>query len=268
MITTLADPWLTQNAGRKYPLADDTDTTIPDDAILEFRCTVRGFKLHGTPTARIYYIGSRNDPNLGSVKYADVEILDGPAGGRIGTIRFDVPRSAVARSYHTAVAANGGIYGALTVQYAFTLIPYGAFDAVFSPTTVIADDLKVDSVQSAVSVESTDPTITHNPTTRLTGRLVLAEGFNTEPYLDGNRLRLNVAKRSGIGEWCQTAGAGQTCRNVLFTINGERPGSDGNLRLTGENGIRVTPLPDEHALRIELDDVAREKMLTTCEKAC
>ena len=268
MITTLADPWLTQNAGRKYPLADDTDTTIPDDAILEFRCTVRGFKLHGTPTARIYYIGSRNDPKLGFTKYADIEILDGPTGERIGTIQFNVPRSLIEGSCYTAVATNGGICGALTVQYAFMRIPYGPFNAVFSSTTVIVDDLKVDSVQSAGSVESTDPTITHNPTVRLTGRIVLAEGFNTEPYLDGNRLRLNVVKKGGIGEWCQTTGSGQTCSNVLFTINGERPGSDGDIRLTGENGVRVTPLPDEHALRIELDDVAQEKMLKTCEKAC
>lgn len=264
MTLTLADPYLSQNEGRRYPLADDS-VGLQDASLVDFRATVRNVPDGRSPAATV---AALNTVEVEGRTFRRLSVLLSAGARELAVLAFDIPGDLATGSPFTAYARTATACGALTVTVVVLDEADGPYNVPFAPTTVRADDLKVDSVQSAGSVESTDPSITHNPTTRLTGRLVLTEGFNTEPYLDGNRLRLNVAKKGGIGEWCQTADAGQTCGNVLFTINGERPGSDGDLRLTGESGVRVTPLPDEHALRIELDDVAQEKMFTTCEKAC
>lgn len=270
MIRTIADPWLAQNAGRRYPLADDSDTTIPNNAILDFRCTVRGVTPGRTPVARIFYIGSRNDQVLGPVKYADVEILDGRGGDRIGVLRFDVPRSRVQTAHYTAVASGDAASGRLTVQYPFTTIPYGAFSAEFSSTTVVADSLGVDSVQGVPSVSYDEPGQHHidGPSVVLTGDVVLDAGANADPYLDGNRLRLEIAKGYGRGEWCQRQKATQNCGNVLFSINGERPGSDGSMRLVGEGGVIITPDQDGHALVITIGRPAADMLASDCTVKC
>lgn len=271
MIKTLADPWLAQNAGRKYPLADDVDTTIPDNAILDFRCTVRGVRTGAVPVARIYSIGSRNDPALGFVKYGNVEVLDGSDMARIGTLQFDVPRNLAAGTHYTAVANNGDVHGELTVSDAFTAIPHGAFDAVFARTTVVVDSLGVDSVTGARRAsygESGPHHIDGTEDAVMSGEIVLDLGANTDPYLDGNRLRLEITKGGGRGEWCQRPDAEQTCDNVLFTVNGERPGSDGDIRLTGSGGITVKALPAEHAVEIAIDPSAGGLMTKDCAAVC
>ena len=270
MITTLADPWLAQNAGRKYPLADDSETGIPDDAILDFRCSVRGIAAGSVPVARLYYIGGRNDPYLGLVKYADVEILDWLTGSRIGTVRFDVPRNISAGSTYTASAENGDVRGTLTVMHSFTDIPYGSFSAEFARTTVVCDSLGVDSLQGVPGVSYGEEDAHHidDPGVVLTGDIALDAGANADPYLDGSRLKLEIAKGYGRGEWCQRQDAAQNCGNVLFTINGERPGSDGDIRLVGEGGVTVTPHPDRHAIEIGIDRPASELVNEECRTQC
>lgn len=264
MTRTLADPYLSQNEGRRYPLADDS-VGLNDAALVDFRATVRNVPDGCAPAAMV---AALNTIEVEGRTLRRLSIILSAGAQELTVLTFDIPGDLAPRAPFTAYSRTATAFGALTVTAAILDEADGPYAVPLAPTTVRADDLKVDSVQSTGSVESTDPSIAHNPTTRLTGRIVLAEGFNTEPYLDGNRLRLTVAKKGGIGEWCQTSGSGQTCGNVLFTINGERPGSNGDIRLIGESGIRVTPLPDEHALRIELDDVAQEKMFMTCEKAC
>lgn len=271
MIRTLADPWLAQNAGRKYPLADDVDTTIPDNAILDFRCTVRGVRTGAVPVAKIYYIGSRNDPVLGFVKYVDIEVLDGANMTQTGTLRFNVPHNLASGTLYTAVAENGNVCGALTVQAALIRIPYGTFDAVFAATTIVVDSLGVDSVTGSRHVSYSQPGQHHIDGTEdavLSGEVVLDPGANTDPRLDGRRLRLEITKGGGRGEWCQRQEANQNCGNVLFTVNGERPGSDGDLKLVGEGGITVTPRPEEHALEISIAKTASELVTKDCTAAC
>jgi len=144
-------------------------------------------------------------------------------------------------------------------------------DIPFAATTVVCDSLKVMSLQSAHDAadarDVSDPD-GRDPVAMLTGEIVLAEGRNAEPYLDGSRLRLDIRKGAGLGENCQAMASSQTCDNVLFAINGERPGSDGNIRIAGENGVSVTARPGEHAITIKLDDVARDRLAKECASAC
>lgn len=147
----------------------------------------------------------------------------------------------------------------------------------FAASTVVCDSLKVHTIQSAQSNpdstkhderDDTDPAA-RDTLAVLTGDVVLAEGRNAEPYLDGNRLRLDIFKGGGLGERCQSAVSGdQRCDTVLFSINGERPGSDGELKIVGEDGITVTPDPANHKVKIAMDGVAADRMADGCAPAC
>jgi hypothetical protein len=189
------------------------------------------------------------------------------------TLVFSIPTNIASNAPYTAYATDTatGTSGAITVTSSVLSVANGTKSIPFAWTTVVCDSLKVDSIRSGHSAsdarDADDPT-SLNAAAALTGDIVLAEGRNAEPYLDGNRIRLDIFKGAGLGENCQSMASAQTCDNVLFTINGERPGSDGNIRITGENGITVTPDPDGHALTIKLDDVELDRMTTKCESDC
>lgn len=248
MIRTIADQWLAQNAGRRYPFADDADTGgVPDSAVLDFSCVVYGAKAGETVGARLSGL-ARGD---GGVALA-VDL------GVYGTLDFTVPDSLARNTPYVAraVSEDGLAHGSLTVTAAVLDASVPEAGIPFAPTTVVCDSLKVESVQ-AEDGET------------LAGVIVLDEGYNAEPYLDGRRLRLDVAKGNGIGERCRPVGGeGQTCDTVLFTINGEKPGSDGEIRLVGRAGVVVTPVPAEHAIEISMDAAATEALAAECPSAC
>lgn len=266
MITTLADQYLAQNAGRRYPLADDAGyDDIPDDrAILDFRCTVRGVPAGAAPRAWITNVAGTSDKTI-------TVTIDRP--GNPDVLDFAIPGNIAENNPFTAAAVDGttGAEGVLTVSTAALAIVAGAKSVPLAWTTVVCDSLKVDSVQSVqgdAAIDSDDPA-GRNAMSVLTGEIEIAEGRNAEPYLDGTHLRVNIFKGGGLGERCQSAVAGsQRCGTVLFTINGERPGSNGDLRIVGEDGITVTPDPEGHALEIRMDDVATDRMADGCAPAC
>lgn len=201
-------------------------------------------------------------------------ICIGGAGGRTGSLNGKVfctrvysrvlSDSEIAANY--AVDVQRFYESATTAETQVVTV-----DIPFAATTVVCDSLKVMSLQSthdaADARDESDPA-GRNPVAALTGEIVLAEGRNTEPYLDGNHVRLDIFKGAGLGENCQAVGSGQRCDNVLFTINGERPGSDGDIRIVGEDGITVTPDQGAHALTIKMDTVARDRMTTECASEC
>jgi hypothetical protein len=147
-----------------------------------------------------------------------------------------------------------------------------ALDIPFAATTVVCDSLKVHSIQSVQGADDArdeDDPAGLDAAAAVSGEVVLDEGRNAEPYLDGNRLRLDIFKGAGLGERCQSAvSGGQRCGTVLFTINGERPGSDGDIRIVGDGGIAVTPDPENHAVEIRMDDEATHRMADGCITAC
>ena len=252
MITTLANPWLAQNAGRKFPLADDVDTIVPNAALLDFRCTVRGLRAGETPVAWLTDIAK--DDDAGTV-LVTVWVKSGTRG--VDVLLFEIPDNIARHEPHTVYVATDRSAAALTVTAEILTVEVGSTPVRFAPATVVADGLKVDSVNGED---------TANPPA--TGEIVLEPGYNAEPYLDGNRIRLDIYKGAGLGENCQTPAASQHCGNVLFSVNGERPGSDGNLKLVGEDGITVTSDKEHHAVEIRLDATAKDKVSKTCEPAC
>ena len=272
MITTLADQYLAQNAGRRYPLADDTPYTevTSDTAILDLRCVVRG--AHPDNPIRAYLTNAVQTTVASKpVKRLTVTLRDGSA--TVDTLNFDIPMDVSSQPY-VSRAIGTAATGEMTVSAAAvsaTVIPNRAKDVPFAWTTVICDSLKVMSVQSVNSDEDAldrDDDDGLAVTEALTGEILLAEGRNTEPYLDGNRLRLDIYKGAGLGENCQSLGSTQTCDNVLFSINGEKPGSDGEIRIVGENGVTVTPVPAENAIDITLDKEACDRLSKECKTAC
>lgn len=275
MIKTLADQYLAQNAGRRYPLADDAGyDDIPNDtAILDFRCTVRGVQAGTTPRA---WITDVEGVTVDGKAHTRVTVtVDRP--GTPDVLDFYIPGDIATGAPYTASAADSatGAEGALTVSASVLLLSHGVKGVPLAWTTVVCDSLKVHSVQSAqAAVDARDADYDpagRDVTAKLSGEIALAEGRNAEPYLDGNRLRLDVFKGGGLGERCQSAVAvegGQTCDTVLFTINGERPGSDGELRIVGDGGVTVTPDPENHAVEIRMDDTAAGRAAIGCAPAC
>lgn len=265
MIRTLADQYLAQNAGRRYPLADDAGYgDIPDDAaILDFRCTVRG--VPAGAAARAWITGVEA---TAAGKEVTVTV-DRPGANDV--LVFELPSLLAAPYTAFARDESTGAEGTLVVAEAALSLPDGVKHAPLAWTTVVCDSLRVDSLRSCdenARDEDADPAGL-DANAPLTGDIVLAEGRNAEPYLDGNRLRLDVFKGGGLGERCQTPAAGnQTCGTVLFTINGERPGSDGEIKIMGDNGVKVVPDPENHAVEIRMDDVATSRMAAGCAPAC
>lgn len=273
MIRTLADQYLAQNAGRRYPLADDAGyDDIPDDtAILDFRCTVRGVQAGTAPRAWITNVAG---VTVNRKAHTRVTVtVERP--GTPDVLDFDIPDDIAANAPYTASAASSatGAEGALTVSASVLLLSRGVKGVPLAWTTVVCDSLKVHSIQSAQDPADArdadyDPA-GRDVTAKLSGEIALAEGRNAEPYLDGNRLRLDVFKGGGLGERCQTpAEGGQTCSTVLFTINGERPGSDGEIRIVGDSGVTVTPDPENHTVEIRMDDTAAGRAAIGCAPAC
>jgi len=275
MITTLADQYLAQNAGRRYPLADDAgyDGIKDDTAILDFRCTVRGIPAGTAPRAWITAVA---DATVNHKAHTRITVtVDRP--GTPDVLAFDIPNNIAENENapYTASAADSGTgaEGTLTVSASAILLARGVKSVPLAWTTVVCDSLKVNSIQS-VQAEADAHDADYDPpdrsaTERLSGKIALAEGRNTEPYLDGNRLRLDVFKGGGLGERCQSAVTGdQTCGKVLFTINGERPGSSGEIRIVGDSGVTVTPDPENHAVEIRMDDTAAGRAAIGCAPAC
>lgn len=273
MIKTIADQYLAQNAGRRYPLADDA--TLPagmtDAAFLDFRCTVAGSATGNVFQARLTKVANLS----ASVKRFTVSVSIGSTS--VATLAFDVPRGnppMAKGAAYTAYASNGRARGALTVSHAAVdVAAANALGVPFAATTVVGESLTVRSLRSAETPSDArdrdDPPIDdRSPVAALAGEIYLAEGRNVEPYLDGRRLRVDVYKGAGLGEECQTPTASQNCGNVMFSVNGERPGSDGNIRIVGEEGVTVTPLADEHAVEIRMDGAAASQAATQCDRTC
>jgi len=268
MITTLADQYLAQNAGRRYPLADDAgyDDVVDDSAILDFRCTVRGVPAGTCPRAYITSIAGTSGKT--------VTVLVVRQGGN-DVLSFYIPSNIATNATYTTTATNSTTKAEGVITVSASVLALAAVSNKRIPlawSTVICDSLKVHSIRSAQETEDatddTDPQ-GQSPTAELSGEIVLAEGRNTEPYLDGNRLRVDIVKGGGLGERCQSAvSGGQRCGTVLFTINGEHPGSDGDVKIVGDDGVSVIPVPDEHAIEIRMDEVAADRVADECAKTC
>lgn len=248
MITTIADQYLAQNAGRRYPFADDT-ADIPgfaDSAVLDFRVTVpMRAGDSGTPSA-----------TLTGVSFTSNTLAI--------TVSAGFPRNAASLTFTHAVpggwegpltlySSSSRASGAITVTESILAAAGAQCTRRFADTTVAVEALGVNSITCGGVTVS--------------GDVELDMGYNADPYLDGNRIRLDIYKGAGIGEYCQAVGRGVTCDDVLLSINGERPGSDGDIRITGYSGVTVTPKPAEHAVEISLDGTANA-VVTECKRSC
>lgn len=255
MTYTLADQHLAQNAGRRFPLADDT-VGMPDNVILDFRCTVFDLQAGETASASLQGVSDDGEWTVVTVRAA--------RGSARCPLTFRFPLRMVEGTAYTAMAEGEFAFGEMTVTAALSDAPWGPADVPFSAATVSGDPLKVMSVQSAEEEDRGALPVT----CAVTGDVLLEEGYNTEPYISGNAIKLNIYKGAGAGEYCREISGDQTCGNVMFSINGERPDVNGNVMITGSDGVSVTPRPQENAVEITLNSKAAETATEPCEKTC
>lgn len=274
MIRTIADQYLAQNAGRRYPFADNAASAagMTDAAFLDFRCTVAGSATGNVFRARLTKVVNATVAST-AVRRFTVSVSVGSTN--VATLAFDVPRNLAAGAAYTAYASDGLARGALTVSHAALSVSLSStsntVNVPFAATTVVGESLAVRSLQSAeaaADAKDKDDPPGRNAAARVVGEIFLAEGRNAEPYLDGSRLRVDMYKGAGLGERCQAPSASQTCGNVMFSINGERPGSGGDIRIVGGEGVTVTPLKDEHAVEIRMDDAVASRATSQCDRTC
>lgn len=252
MIVTYAQPALNKNAGRRYPLADDVETGIPDGVLLDCRITAT------VP-----------------VNPLNVSVTELAARGGTVTVDLDVDgrtvRATARPGAHLAYGDNDGVRAWVAIGE--TPDPFRG-SARLVPSVVVSDTLRVRSVKSFRSdVRPDTQGMSYLPddapedatAERLSdGPLHLVPGYNVDVALIGDRVRLSAYRGAGLGQYCVTTEGNQSCGGVLYSINGELPDNSGNIRIDGGSGVVVENDETANMVTVRLDERVYEMLDEFC----
>lgn len=248
MIQTLAHPALAKNAGRRYPLLDDVETGIPDDALID--CHVVTTTVVSPTNVAVTAISGTADAATVSI---DVD-------GHVITIHATPGRLASGTSEDGAATA-WIVVGDGAAGLSFT------GRALIVPTAVACDARRVRSVRSLTSTLEPDDVAVYGRTqgtaTALSGVVDVVSGYNVDAALVDGRVRLHVSNGGGIGAYCRPVGGHQTCGGVLYSINGELPDKDGNVVIVGGAGVSVST-GGAHEIVVEVSDAVFDTLAENC----
>lgn len=248
MIQTLAQPALAKNAGRRYPLLDDVETGIPDDALID--CHVVTTTVVSPTNVAVTAISGTKD--------AATVVLD--ADGHAITIHATPGRLASGTSEDGAATA-WIVVGAGVDGLSF------AGRALLAPTAVACDARRVRSIRSLTSMLEPDDVAVYGRTqgtaTALSGVVDVVSGYNVDAALVDGRVRLHVSNGGGLGAYCRPVGGHQTCGGVMYSINGELPDKDGNVVIVGGAGVSVSP-GGEHEIVVSVSDAVFDTLAENC----
>lgn len=226
MTRTYAQPATAENAGRRYPLLDDVETGIPDDAVLD---------CHVVTTRAV-------DPTRASI----AEIA-GDHGADTVKIVLDVDGSGVTihatpGRLSSGTSEDGSATAWIVVGDSARTLSFTG-NARLAPTVVACDARRVRSIRSMTSSLRSEDVHVHGGSAtdaRLSGSVSLVPGYNVDAVLIDGRIRLHVANGGGIGAYCRAVAGNQTCGGVMYSINGELPDENGNMVIKGGSGVTVT----------------------------
>lgn len=250
MIQTLAQPALAKNAGRRYPLLDDVETGIPDDALID---------CHVVTTVVV------------SPTNVAVTAISGTADAATATVSIDVDGHAITiRATPGRLASGTSEDGAAT---AWIVVGDGvaglsfAGRALLVPTAVACDARRVRSVRALTSTLEPDDVAVYGRTqgtaTALSGVVDVVSGYNVDAALVNGRVRLHVSNGGGLGAYCRPVGGHQTCGGVLYSINGELPDKDGNVVIVGGAGVSVST-GGAHEIVVSVSDAVFDTLAENC----
>lgn len=248
MIQTLAQPALAKNAGRRYPLLDDVETGIPDDALID--CRVVTTTVVSPTNVAVTAITGTTDAATVSID----------ADGHAITIHATPGRLSSGTS-EDGTATAWIVVGAGVDGLSF------AGRALLVPTVVACDARRVRSVRSLTSTLEPDDVAVYGRTqgtaTALSGVVDVVSGYNVDAALVNGRVRLHVSNGGGLGAYCRPVGGHQTCGGVLYSINGELPDKDGNVVIVGGSGVSVAA-GGAHEIVVSVSDAVFDTLAENC----
>lgn len=253
--------FINENSERRYPLAEDSvpvggSFAWPNNILLD----VRGFSRisPAQPVAMIRYSGATSTPD----GIYDPPALHSSLFIRVGSpdvlVRIDVPEDEFLFTtfpFHTEAMIEDPRTGALLARVSVTIgSAWRSIDTSmrynFAESAPLEPALVADLYRQQVDLIG----ILHRNDTAedVSGDVVIRGGHNIAAEQDGDKITLLAGL--GMGELGHFPGpvAGNTCRELIYSIGTATPDSSGKILFTAGKGIVIT-VPSPHRVVITLD---------------
>lgn len=257
--------WLNANSYRKYPFKEDfvselvasSDTLqIPDSFLLDLQWVAYSSAEPAGKVLTLYSITPADDSfrelllqfKLGSSTFADISVPY-----TVTTAPMRVMRNGVQLSL---------VFGDGVGELLDSMSDIGSTDPyVVTPATS-------EQFEPALRILQNNHRVTGivgdtDTSQVLTGKIYWQEGYNTRVTLSNaaSVLRIVATPGAGAGVYCARMESDRSaCSDILLAINELYADGTGSFKLTGGNGISITPDPDNNTLVIRTsansDDVS------------
>lgn len=264
--------FLSENSNRSFPFVENhLSTRIPNDCFIDFRCWTR-FLINESPSL---YLVAKGTPSVSS-EY-DQFFRDGfitllflihrvPDGEEVfnGVISAYVPLENSDWPYLCSSSfwdlSGNKMFELKTVLNSSVLNLIEEENGYFFPRNEFSEEnllgLCVEPTQviytggvviDGLNILNEDGDIK----TSINGNVKIQPGYNCSVTQELNNIILNSSINAGIGRRYSDQNT-EICSGV-FSINGVSPDDSGNFYITGENGIMVFSLPEDHKIVIAID---------------
>lgn len=231
--------WLNANRYRRYPFRDDTNLActggreLPNNVLLDCRLV--------SCTAAVSLL-----------TLLSVEVTAGQSsllfcfGYGLHMFYVEVP-AAAAFPYQVAGSSAGFQYTLVFGEGCTTVFgyPVGVYNMTSTPViqpalTVVQDRHRVDTVQATGEGQAV-----------LSGLIYVEPGYNCDPTVVPDSIRLSAGLGYGAGRYCERLlDAVVSCADAILWWNGQNASEDGNIEIRGGQGVDVDPQPENHRIVI------------------
>lgn len=246
--------WLNANAHRAFPFYENARRPIPDWALLDFRAFSCS-DWQGGPANDDHYIPC-------SLDYFKIELAPETRDGLFISMRFKyynqddleistdeaIPFGETRRLVYTTPGPHDGGLGYHRI-YAVIGTPSGideyadTFNQLLDGMWIHADlpVLKSRCIRLPGSV-GVDEIKTNSIGRSISSRVYVRDGYNTSFRIENGKLYLTVGQNEGKGFECKDPDAQDPYGGdkYIYSINGERPDSGGNMVIKGGEGITLS----------------------------
>ena len=247
--------WLNENRYRRYPFVENAvmasttaGVTVPDTAILDLQVTDYQYAFTALYlTEMVVGASSVTFTFTSELGTGPTYVLEAPV------ISFPYTATIFAAEQYRAIA----VFGNGVADIHANVAP-GTY--VFDPGPQVEPALI--SIQNAHRVTQVQAADTSDPHDVLTGIVEFEEGYNCLIVVDpiARSIRLSAISGAGAGVVCEPPVSDTLdCDNVLLRLNGLHGDNFGNFIFAGNNGVEMTPDPDNHRIiikgMVKLDEI-------------
>ncbi len=231
--------WLNANAQRRYPFVDDTAPGVADDVILDFSGTVTDDAYDGTGVFLVSVVVYPGATGL---------LFQFTCGG--APFAAEVPGNA-SFPYKVAGATAGLRYAVVFGEGCINLFAaeaavHACHGQLLPATVAVTTRQRINSIKADGYAQIP-----------LTGRVFIAPGYNCDPVVTPDRIKLVTGVGYGAGRDCIPEAAGVTsCGNALLRLNGQAASEDGNINIMVVGAEMITD-PVTHTITIRAGAAAK-----------